>query len=369
LSEAVRGARIRNAVEADEPQMVELLLRAFHRWPTFPIDVPAVEHLRWKLQSNPIARRQQWISEIDGRIVAMLPAIVRRMRVRGGDYLAREGVDAAVDPRYQGLKLYGSLAEHVESSAREAELDLGCGYTTNPRVWQQRRRKGRKPLANPIQVLEKPYHAGAIVARRRGKYGGRLPAPLAALQIELARAVNRLLHPPYLRRARWEGSITALERFDERVGGFFEEAARPFDFIVVRSADYLNWRYCDPAAGRFTIGAAEQEGKLLGYLVFKVAEGDGYIADLLALPGRSDVVRSLVEDALRHFREAGVEQVTCWMISRHPYNGILRRYGFLVSRRETGFSCYAYHPERLDLGFLVDPCARIHLTHGDSDWI
>jgi hypothetical protein len=369
LSEAVRGATIRNAFEADEPQMVELLLRAFHRWPTFPIDVPAIEHLRWKLRSDPIARRHQWISEIDGRIVAMLPAIVRRVRVRGRDCLARDGVDAAVDPRYQGLKLYGSLAEHVESSAREAELDLGCGYTTNPRVWQQRRRKGRRPLANPIQVLEKPYHARAIVARRRAKYGGRLPAPLAALRIEVAKAVNRLLHPPHFCRARCGGSITALERFDDRIGGFFDEAARPFDFIVVRSRDYLNWRYCDPAAGRFTIRAAEQEGRLLGYLVLKIAEREGYIADLLALPGRSDVVRSLIEDALHIFREAGVEQVTCWMISRHPYNGILRRYGFLVSRREAGFSCFAYHPERLSVQFLYDPGGRIHLTHGDSDWI
>jgi GNAT superfamily N-acetyltransferase len=369
MSEAVRGATIRNAVEADEPKMLELMLRAFHRWPAFPIDVPAVEHLRWKLQSDLIARRHQWISEIDGRIVAMLPAIVRRVRVRGRDCLAREGVDAAVDPRYQGQRLFGSLVEHVERSAREAELDLGCGYTTNPRVWQQRRRKGRTPLANPIQVLEKPYEARAIVARRREKYGGRLPAPLAALQIELARAVNRLLHPPYVRRARCGWSVNTLERFDERIGGFFDEAARPFDFIAVRSTGYLNWRYCDPAAGRFTIRAAEQEGKLLGYLVFKVAEGEGYIADLLALPGRSDVVRSLLEDGLRHFREAGVEQVSCWMISRHPYNGILRRHGFLVSRREAGFSCFAYHPERLDVQFLDEPRARIHLTHGDSDWI
>jgi hypothetical protein len=207
------------------------------------------------------------------------------------------------------------------------------------------------------------------VAKRRERHGGRLPAPLAVLRIELEKAVNRLLHPPYFRRARYDGSIAALERFDERIGGFFEEAARPFDFIVVRSADYLHWRYCDPAAGRFTIRVAEQQGRLLGYLVFKIAEGEGYIADLLALPGRSDVVRSLVEDALRHFREAGVEQVTCWMVSRHPYNGILRRYGFLDSGKDVGFGCREVSLDRSDLDFLEDLRARIHLTHGDTDWI
>jgi hypothetical protein len=81
------------------------------------------------------------------------------------------------------------------------------------------------------------------------------------------------------------------------------------------------------------------------------------------------VVRSLVEDALRIFRKAGVEQVTCWMISRHPYNGILRRYGFYDSRSNVGFRYRTLALDRSELVFLEDPRARIHVTHGDSDWV
>jgi hypothetical protein len=165
-------------------------------------------------------------------------------------------------------------------------------------------------------------------------------------------------------------SITTLERFDDRIEELFEEAARAFDFLVVRSRDYLNWRYCEPAAGRFTVRVAEEEGRLLGYLVFRIAEGEGYVADLLALPGRTDVVRSLIEDALHLLREAAVAQVTCWMISRHPYNGILQRYGFIDSGRCVEFGCFTMDPDSTLVDFLFDdPDARIHLTHGDSDWI
>ena len=369
MSEAVRGARVRNAVEADEAQMVQLLLRAFHRWPALPIEVPALEHLRWKMRSDPIAARHQLVAELDGRVAATMLRIVRRVRVRGRDCLGRDSVDAAVDPRYQGRGLFGAIDDCAEESPRTAEFDLSLWFSTNPRTRRRSKPEKWKSLANPIQVLQKPYDARAVVARRRVKYGAGVPAPLAVLRIELERAVNRLLHRPYGGRARCGWSINTLERFDERIGGFFDEAAKPFDFIVVRSTDYLNWRYCDPAAGRFTVRVAEQEGRLLGYLVLRVAEGEGYIADLLALPGRSDVVRSLIEDALRIFRGAGVEQVTCWMISRHPYNGILRRYGFFDSRVDVGFK---YEPTRLpasELQFLDDPRARIHLSHGDSDWI
>jgi hypothetical protein len=369
MTESQSRAAIRNPDSSDEPEMLELLLRAFRRWPEFEIPVPAIEHLRWKLRSAPTAPRHHWVAEIDGRIVAMVLRIVRAVRIAGRDSLARDGVDAAVDPLHREQGLYGAILDHARESPQDAEFGLAFWYSTNPRTRRRSRPRKSRPLANPVQVLEKPYDARAIVAKRRERHGGRLPAPLAVLRIELEKAVNRLLHPAYFRRARYDGSIAALERFDERIGGFFEEAARPFEFIVVRSADYLNWRYCDPAAGRFTIRVGEQEGRLLGYLVFKIAEGEGYIADLLALPGRSDVVRSLVEDALRIFRKAGVEQVTCWMVSRHPYNGILRRYGFLDSGKDVGFGCREVSLDRSDLDFLEDPRAQIHLTYGDTDWI
>jgi len=369
VSEADSRATIRNVTGADERELLELLFRAFQRWPAFEIPVPPLEHLRWKMRSDPIAARHHLVSEIDDTIAAMMLLVVRRVRVKGRDCLARDGVDAAVDPRYQGQRIYGALLDHYQQNWRYSEFDLSFWYSTHPKMRQRSVRQGRKPLGNLIQVLQKPFRAGAIVARRRERHSGRIPAPLAVLRIKLESALNRLGHPPYWRGVKRTWSIATLERFDDRIDGFFDEAAQPFDFAVVKSKDYVNWRYCDPAAGRFTVRVAEQEGRLLGYLVLKITEGEGYIADLLALPERADVVRSLIEDAVRLFREAGVELASCWMISRHPYNPILRRYGFIDSRKDVGLRYRAVSLDERDLEFLSDPGARIHLTHGDSDWV
>ena len=57
------------------------------------------------------------------------------------------------------------------------------------------------------------------------------------------------------------------------------------------------------------------------------------------------------------------------MIARHPYNGFLRRYGFMDCGRKVLFH---YRAERLDdevLAFVADADARLHLTQGDSDWV
>jgi len=369
MTESIPELTVRNPGEADQAQIVELLSRAFHRWPQFEIPVSPIEHLRWKMRSDPVAARHHWVGVIDDRIVVMLLRVIRRFRVRGRDCLARDGVDAAVDPDYQERGLYSAMVDESKERPQYLEVDFGISYSSNPRLQHRDVRKGSKRLGNPIQVLEKRYRARAIVRRRREQHGGRLPAPLAVLRIRLQAALNRIGHPPYWRPMKPGWSITTLGRFDTRVDAFFDEACRPFDFLVVRSSDYLNWRYCEPAAGKFTVRVAEQEGRILGYLVFKISERSGYIADLLALPGRLDVVRSLVEDALQLLREARAERVRCWMIARHPYNGLLRRYGFVDTRRDIWSVHKAIDEGSTLLDFMEEATARIHLMVGDSDWI
>jgi hypothetical protein len=369
MSESQSRGTIRNARRTDEVQLLELLARGFQRWPAFELPVSPLEHLRWKMRSDPLAARHHYVTEIDGKIVAMVLRILRRIRLRGRDYLAKDGVDAAVDPRHRSRGLYAAMADFARADSPEREGDLGCGFSSNPRLQPRMFRFGNRPLANRIQVLEKPYRARAIATRRQTKYGGRWPASLLALGIRLRAALNMMGHPPYLSPAKLACSIVTAERFDDRIQGFFDEAAKPFDFLVVRSKDYMNWRYCEPAGGHFTVRIAERQGKILGYLVFKISERTGYIADLLALPGEFDVVRSLIEDTLGLFRDAEVEVASCWMISRHPYNGILRRYGFLDSKRDVGFRCRPITIDHSELALLDDPRTRVHLCHGDSDWI
>jgi hypothetical protein len=369
MSEPGPRATFRNPCEADGPQLLDLLLRVFGRWPKFEIQVPPLEHLLWKMRSDPIASRHQWVSVVEGEIVAMMLRIVRRVRVKGRDYVVREGVDAAIDPRYEGQRLFGAMLDHALATPHRTEIDLTFSFTTNPRMQRRSLRIGGRPIANRIQALEKPCRVRAMVARRKKRHEGRLPAPLAVLRIELKKAWNRLRHPRYWRRVNRGWSIDTLERFDDRTDRLFDEAARSFDFLVVRQQGFMNWRYRDPAAARFTVRVAEGEGSILGYLILKISEGEGYIADLLALPGRADALRSLIEDALRIFREARVDRIHCWMIDRHPYNRILRRYGFMDSGSEVGFTYMAGNLDDQALAFVAEPGARIHLTHGDSDWI
>ena len=210
---------IRNPVTSDETQMVQLLSRVFGRWPQFDIPATPREHLRWKMVSDPRAARHHWVTEIDGRIVVTLIRIVRGFRVKGRDYLAKDGVDAAVDPDHQGEGLYAAMVDVAKADSRDEEFDFGCSFTTNPRLRRRNLRFGTRSLANRIQVLEKPYRARAIVARRRARFPGRSPALLAAARIKLRAAFNRLGHPDRRKmyRRQLRPDLKEIDRIQLRV--------------------------------------------------------------------------------------------------------------------------------------------------------
>lgn len=147
------------------------------------------------------------------------------------------------------------------------------------------------------------------------------------------------------------------------------EAAAPFWLIVERTPEYLNWRFADARAGAFAIRLAESDGHILGYLVLRMSGGRGHIADLLVLPGRDDVVASLVRDALGQFQSSGVSSVECWATRNHPYREALGQHGFDEKRRTIQFYC---QPMRV-ADEVVEPFGGrdlvMHLVSGDTDLV
>ena len=163
--------------------------------------------------------------------------------------------------------------------------------------------------------------------------------------------------------------IRGLERFPEAADRIFEQAHRKFDWILLRTARYLNWRYAHPGSGRFTIRAVLQKDELIGYCVVRLGGPCTHIADLLVLPGRRDVADALLVDAREIAASSGAAAIVCWLVSDHPYFDLVRRRGFVVTGATTGCMVKNEELEPDALDFLDRPETRVHLTAGDSDWV
>jgi GNAT superfamily N-acetyltransferase len=347
-------------------QLVELLERAFNGWPGSDFHATPIEHLEWKLRDFPPGAHVI-VGEAGSKIVAAMTVMRRQWIVGGVSRLVRDGVDLAIAPSFQGQGLYTAMRRYA-AEHDDPQFDLEFLYRTAPATIRVKQQLGVRLPANAIQVLLKPYSAQRLVAEGTERGAGRVRASFLALGLIALQTLNRLHHPPYPRETpTW--SVSTIDKFDDRMEAFLRETLRSFDFVQERSTEYLNWRYCDPRGGRFTVRVAEQNNRVLGYIVWKKSGAYGHIVDFLALPGRADVARSLLEDALRILEKTGIKCARCWMVAYHPYFELLRRCGFIVSKKKPDAG---YRPLRLDeseLQFLAQRNAKIHVMLGDSDYV
>ena len=311
----------------DEEGMLDCIAAAFGPWPAIELQVSPLDHLVWKLGDEINGRRYHIIAEAAGRIIAC--GLVRpcRFKLDGRVVDACFYGDMAVRPEYQNLGMMGEVWDHQVEVAELFAFSIGISGNRFVHNEDEKRPRNR-PLANDIAVFEKET----------------APAPGgdAGLDVRTAR------------------------QFDGGVDALWAEASRAFRFAMVRDQTWLNYRYGDARAGRFTIRTAYAGDELAGYAVLTNRRGKGFIAGLLALPGRRDALDALLRDAQRHFAGAGVERLRCWLPGHHPYREAVLGSGF-VHVRDVGRLIIGRFGGT-DVGFLAEDAeAAIHYTAGDTD--
>jgi hypothetical protein len=169
-------------------------------------------------------------------------------------------------------------------------------------------------------------------------------------------------------------SIKKVSSFDDRIDVFWEEVKGSYDFIVEKSREYLNWRYCDIRGGDYKVYLAEELSSILGYIVLRINKIDplhqvGYIMEVLALRDREDVAMELFGKAMKYFQSNNVNAVYFSVISGHPYERIARKHGFLDSRRKPHLAYRDYNKlEEINVFQEASP-DRLHYQFGEFDSI
>ena len=383
-----RREELGSTLTTDEAgRVIELLRVAFNGGPAwFAYGGDPVDHLLWKARDCPLHAHVTYHERGD-ELVRFGWGIHRRYLVRGVERVVSDGGEAATLPELQGRGIYSKMRKLTREWGPRAGLDMSLGVSTHPAVLHNERNDtARPPLGNNVRLFFRPLDLTRL--QLLGGYGDEQDGP-SNTSIAIAARRRRLPRPMWARRLAWRGrqfgaslrhrpyrgrqagdwAIRTADSFDARIDAFFEQAAQAFDLIQVRSAEYLNWRFCDPRSGPFVVRVAERDGRILGYCVLLTLESRPAIVDLLALPGRLDLVRSLVEDALAEFRRRGAAAVTLRTVERHPHNEVLRRLGFLPRR---AVAIASFRPIAIDAettALLRDPACRVHLMYADTDHV
>ena len=356
---------VRFAADDDVPAIERMLQDIFDEWPGVPTDASPIDHLHWKMGDGRPGFQAHYVSEIDGRVIAFQLNLHWQMKVGDRVLEVRRGWDSGVHPQYQGTGVMSIMrpAMHQQFGVTP---DLFLGASGHQAFGRLLRQEDRRPFAHRWRVYVRPLTFRAALRTfklRRGRGLKKLLRAVPPFMRWIAVEVRERIAPV---RAKCE--IQTVERFDERVDAFCDEASRAFDFMSVRNAGLLNWRYADKRAGDFTIRVATENDRIVGYAILRVANGKGHIADVMALPGRDDVVAALGRDAARELRgKASV--IECWLFDNSPYLPGLQRAGFLGSRRRRQPTFEAVGVQVEEVEFLSGKSIKAHLSLGDMDWV
>ena len=327
-----KGYAVRLYHPGDELEIVPLLQLAFDGWPHLDKGCSSLDHWRWKYRDNPIELVCITVAISRKRIIGCQHSVQKRIKI--GDDVSLCGIvsDLAVHPDFRRMRVHTKMTEVRTELKEKVGVSLTYFMSGNPiviKTYSKKRPEFPHPVRNLVRIRDISAHLKAM-PRNNGW--------LMTLGFRVVNLVNDLRNT--FRGAMSQNTsicISNFSRFDERIAEFWKKVSVNYSFIVERSQDYLNWRYCDPRAGDFVVKKAEEGGRLLGYSVLKINRylreyPIGFIVDLLVLPDRLDAAEALVADAVKYFDENDVNIVNYLVVKNHSNESVFKRYGFLDSR-------------------------------------
>ena len=346
---------VRKYKEGDEKGIVELMMLCFGRadydyW---------MKHWVWQYKENPLGNHI-WIVEHDGQIVAHDAHIPLSLKVGKKVLKSCIGVDAMTHPNFRRRGLQRKIEDiHDDELVKEG---IHFSYNFPGEVFHKHKRTGFDYDVCKIPVMSKFFDTNEII---RKLTGSRFLARVLSVWLNpIIGIFFRSKRKPLIKNVK----IIEITRFDDRINDFWKNISRHFNIIVVRNKEYLNWRYFQRPNSKFKVLLAEDDDKILGYIVFSSKDEKGFIIDLLVYPNKLNVIQSLVSTAVEQLREEKVHQITCQMLKNNPNYKVLRANGFVPIPSKYPLRVSIFSPSNAPTEFLKNP-NNWYLTLGDRDGI
>lgn len=173
-------------------------------------------------------------------------------------------------------------------------------------------------------------------------------------------------------------SCKEIKDLGSEIDDLWERQRSEYSVIIPRDSKYLCWRYVNNPTEEYTImGARDSYNKLQGYIVLKKYLSQkgtiGHIVDLLGSNNEA-TIESLLNAAIKYFRDNRVKTVTIWSYLSRPIRCTLEQLGFIekkwvgfdLNEWPTYFGIKSLEPEGKWLTSVGNK-DNWYITMGDSD--
>jgi len=344
---------IRRLKRGDEENLVEIYRDVFG------VEL-GVRYWRWKYFENPCGEPTMFVALDGARIIGETGGIACNVMVDGRDSRGVQMVDIVVLPEYQKGGPFFKLAklvrqtEQAEGALLSYAISIKKTYKISTRILKFR---GVSPIKRFIKVLDpSPY-----LRKKMGPMGG-LVGGVGKLGLSVLRP-GRLTEDKGLR-------VVEIKGFDERFDDLWERVGPSYNIAVVRSSEYLEWRYTRCPIKDYNIFAAVAGERLDGYVIcaFYMEEGikKGRIVDIFVEKGNKGSAGLLINRAVDYFREEGCALAVTWGLEGSWLSPLLQKASFAV--KDTPHDLITrVENDVMDIDYLRD-VQNWHFNMGDSDY-
>ena len=356
---------IRQYREGDEKQIVDLLTAAFRGWPKMDMQCPALDHWKWKYLDSPLGASMIQVAE-DDRIQGVIHSILHQVKIMDKVQPCHYIANMAVHPEHRQRGTAGEMIRVSIMDRRRTDVKFSYYVTSNPVMIKHNQRRD--------DVDEFPHRILNMVRLKDvDKQLEAMPmshGTVVKLGYLTLKTINKVTGSLTRREPDRSTQIREINRFDNRVNDLWKKTANHYNFITKRNRDWLNWRYCDPRSGGFTVKTAEKQGELMGYIVLKINRYNkdypvGYIVDVQAHPDDADTPALLVKDALETFDREHVNIVNALAVKGSRTQRLLGSHGFLDSRVKVHLFTFNDFPEYPKIKDSHPD--TVHIAYGDLD--
>jgi GNAT superfamily N-acetyltransferase len=350
-----RKWKVRSYKEGDEEGIVELTKLAFG-WDDR-------KYWNWRYKENPAGIGKIVLADDGGKTVGHGALIPIKMKVGTEIVTAYISADSVTHPGYRRQGIFETLDR--EKRVEAAKDGNYIAYRFPNKVSYQGAMKSGwsevcrlktfiKPLKleNPLKI----YFSNRFLRKF-----------FAAIGNFIIFVLYRTKKPPKVSGL----TIGRISSFDDRINDLWRKVSNDHDIMVVRSKEYLNWKYIEMPDNNFVIYGAEKEGQISGYIILtyiKQPQGFimGHISELIAPLGEKEVIHCLISKAIEYFRDENVDCILYEMIAGKTYHAALRNCGFISSHLidKNYFCVYSGHPS-ISITYLEDP-KHWFVQRGDS---
>jgi GNAT superfamily N-acetyltransferase len=347
---------------ADMPRIVELLLTRDDLNAKSARERAAI--MAWIAFRNPYRKKDEatyFVVEDGGRIVAIHGRMPAMFSIQGKETPGYYVHDLYVHKEYRekgkGFWLTLELAKAIE---RESGSFFSLFGMTRLNLDIQRRRRYHEFSFDAFVKILRPSEALSYVLGNRALV--RVLAPIASAALRVAD-----LFQPASRSRGVE--IEQVRSFDSRFDQLFKRVSPKLGICMVKSADYLNWKYGEGPFREDSVLAAWKDGELRGFVaVGRAPHRDlpaAVIKDFVADPEDKPIVHELLQAAIQKCRNEKMYSIRCVM-SDERFASHLRRFLFFRLRNHE-FVFLGNLEKRPDEAELLCDGRNWHVTLGESD--